>query len=378
MTTSSTKQESLSRTQKRRRFIMPSFITGLRLLTVFALVTVLAGFNQGCPGPHPQITIGPSTDAINGPPRVRAHVVPNQFPVTEVILEFGRRPSTANAVNILYSSESSSYNLPQNITRNLPTTDPFDVTFTFNISTSGQNAMVVGELFDYQFRVKYLTADGSPLKWWSERRTLQVGPAGAAPPPAPPPGGGGAGGGGGCDVPMANVSRPATGIGGGSTTDLGGSAPVISGDGRFVAFVSRTKFDPNAADVDQIYRRDVQSGAIVAISRPATSMSGGSVTDKGGRGPSISSDGRFVAFVSQTKFDPNATDGDQVYVRDLQAGTILRVSTPATGIGGGSTTDRGGSAPVISGDGHFVAFVSRTKFDPNAADVDQIYRRCVE
>src|SRR5439155_493783 len=107
-------------------------------------------------------------------------------------------------------------------------------------------------------------------------------------------------------------------------------------------------------------------------------ISGGSVTDKGGRLPSISSDGRFVAFVSQTKFDPNATDGDQVYVRDLQAGTILRVSTPATGTGGGSTTDRGGSAPVISGDGHFVAFVSRTKFDPNAADVDQIYRRDVQ
>src|SRR5947208_10950166 len=142
MTPSSTKQESLSRTQKRRRFIMPSFITGLRLLTVFALVTVLAGFNQGCPGPHPQITIGPSTDAINGPPRVSAHVVPNQFPVTEVILEFGRRPSTANAVNILYSSEPQSYNLPRTITRNLPTTDPFDVTFTFNISTSGPNPMV--------------------------------------------------------------------------------------------------------------------------------------------------------------------------------------------------------------------------------------------
>src|SRR5207249_6268868 len=119
MTTSSTKQESLSRTQMRRRFrgIMPSFVTALRLLAVSALVAVLAGFNQGCPGPHPQITIGPSTDAINGPPRVRAHVIPNQFPVTEVILEFGRRPSTANAVNILYSSESQSneliaYNLP--------------------------------------------------------------------------------------------------------------------------------------------------------------------------------------------------------------------------------------------------------------------------
>src|SRR5438132_6223496 len=109
------------------RGIMPSFGTGLRLLTVSVLMVILAGFNQGCPGPHPQITIGPSTDAINGPPRVSAHVVPNQFPVTEVILEFGRRPSTANAANILYSSEPQSYNLPRTITRNLPTTDPFDV-----------------------------------------------------------------------------------------------------------------------------------------------------------------------------------------------------------------------------------------------------------
>src|SRR5438105_345810 len=120
------------------------------------------------------------------------------------------------------------------------------------------------------------------------------------------------------------------------------------------------------------------SGAVVAVSRPATAISGGSVTDKGGRLPSISSDGRFVAFVSQTKFDANATDGDQVYVRDLQAGTILRVSTPVTGTGVSAAPAFGGSAPVISGDGHFVAFVSRTKFDPNAADVDQIYRRGVQ
>src|SRR5207249_6344246 len=108
---------------------------------------------------------------------------------------------------------------------------------------------------------------------------------------------------------ILRVSTPATGIGGGSTTDRGGSAPVISGDGRFVAFMSRTKFDPNAADVDQIYRRCVESGAIVAVSRPATSISGGSVTGKGGREPSMSSDGRLLAFVGQTEFDADATDG---------------------------------------------------------------------
>jgi Tol biopolymer transport system component len=177
---------------------------------------------------------------------------------------------------------------------------------------------------------------------------------------------------------ILRVSTPSTSISGGSTTDLGGNAPVISADGRFVAFVSRTKFDPNAADVDQIYRRDLQSGAIVVVTRPANSISGGSVTDLGGRAPSISADGRFVAFVTRTKFDSNAADVDQLYVRDLQTGTILRVSTPSTSISGGSTTDLGGNIPVISGDGRFVAFVSRTKFDANAPNVDEIYLRCLE
>src|SRR5205823_4206542 len=116
---------------------------------------------------------------------------------------------------------------------------------------------------------------------------------------------------------ILRVSTPDSGIGGGSTTDRGGSAPVISGDGHFVAFVSRTKFDPNAADVDQIYRRDVQSGAIVAISRPATSISGGSVTDKCVFRPSISTDIYTLSLHDALPIYPNATDGDQVYVRDL-------------------------------------------------------------
>jgi Tol biopolymer transport system component len=178
------------------------------------------------------------------------------------------------------------------------------------------------------------------------------------------------------DLQTGNVLRVSTPAGG--TTDLGGGSPVISGDGRFVVFVTRTKFDANAADVDQVYRRDLQTGTIVPVTRPAQAINGGAVTDAGGRAPSISSDGRSVSFVTRTKFDAYAADGDQVYVRELQTGNVLRVSTPAQGISGGSTQDLGGSAPVISGDGRFVAFVSRTRFDPNAPDVDEIYRRCLE
>ena len=96
----------------------------------------------------------------------------------------------------------------------------------------------------------------------------------------------------------------------------------------------------------------------------------------------ISGDGRFVAFVSRTAFDPQAAaNTDQVYVRDMQgagANVIRRVSVfPA---GGGAGTDLGGSAPVIalgaSGNA-IVAFTTSTAFDPNDSNgVLDVYVRC--
>jgi Tol biopolymer transport system component len=337
----------------------------MRLRWLLALISIIALAScGGCPacsqGPRPAIVIGTPATAANAA-RVTAAITPNQFDVTKVILEFGRRPSDANGVHILYSSEPSSYNMPPTFTpQGPPTTTPFEVTFRFPVLTTG-------ELIDYQFKVTHRTAEGNELFFWSERKTFQVTGTVAAPPGGGPAGGGG---GNGCNGEIVNVSRPANSSSGGAIEDLGGRAPAVSADGQFVAFVTRMKFDPNAADVDQVYRRNVQTGEIVPVSRPATGIGGGATTDHGGTSPSISADGQRVAFVSQTKFDANAADGDQVYVRDLTAGTVLRVSTPA-----GGAVDRGGSAAVISGDGRFVAFVSRTKFDPQAADVDQIYRR---
>lgn len=319
----------------------------------------------GCPGcpqvPRPTVAIGAPATASNAP-RVTARITPNQFAVTRVILEFGRRPSASHAVNVIYTSEPGSYNLAQTLDPpTLPTTNPFDATFRFP-------ALTPGELVDYQFKVTHRTAEGSELFFWSERRTFEVTPGVAVPP------GGGVGGGGNngdCDDPIVNVSRPANSISGGAIEDLGGTAPAISADGQFVAFVTKMKFDPNAADVDQVYRRNVQTGDIVPVSRPASSIGGGSITDLGGTSPSISADGQRVAFVTQAKFDPDAADVDQIYVRDLATGSILPVTTPT-----GGAQDRGGSAPRISGNGRFVVFVSQTQFDAQAPNgVNQVYRR---
>jgi Tol biopolymer transport system component len=72
--------------------------------------------------------------------------------------------------------------------------------------------------------------------------------------------------------------------------------------------------------------------------------------------PSISADGRYVAFWSAA---PNLVAGDtngqpDVFVRDRRLQTTTRISIPSTGNEG-----NGGSLyPAISADGQFVAFGS--------------------
>ena len=330
--------------------------TRSRLVLAGLLATVLAACDGSCSmGPRPTITIGQETRRVNGPPTVRARIVPNQFAVTEVILEFGRRPSTANAVAILYDSTAASYNLPRTLNVALPTTQAFDVSFRF---TGGPNPFTAGEVIDYQFKVTHLNENNTPLFFWSERRTLEIQPAAA--PPAP---GGGGGGAAGCQDALVLVS--------GSGASGGASAGVVSADGAFIAFVTRAALDPNDTNgVDDVYRREVATGTVVRVSGLASVPS-----DLGGHQPAISGDGRFVAFTSRSNFDPQDTNGlEDVYRRDMGAdgaGAFVRVSGLAS-----VPDDRGGSEPAISSDGRFVAFTSQSNFDAQDTNgVEDVYRR---
>jgi Tol biopolymer transport system component len=166
---------------------------------------------------------------------------------------------------------------------------------------------------------------------------------------------------------------------GSQDVDRGGFAPSISGDGRYVAFVSRMRFpvDPNAApDVDQVYlwdRVDGPSGSVVA-----RVSAGSQDVDRGASAPSISGDGRYVAFVSRTRFpvDPNAApDVDQVYLWDRDDGpsgsVVARIST------GSQDVDRGGFGASVSGDGRIAAFTSLTIFDADDVNTtEDVYVRC--
>jgi surface antigen len=147
--------------------------------------------------------------------------------------------------------------------------------------------------------------------------------------------------------------------------------PAMSSDGRYVAFSSQTsKLDPADHDkVSDIFVRDLQAGTTTLVSR-TSSERGDAKGDGDSWGPAISGDGRYVAFFSYaTNLDP--ADGDptpDVFVRDVQAGTTTLVSR-ASDQAGGAKGDGDSLAPAISNDGRYVSFDSvATNLDP--ADTD--------
>ena len=130
----------------------------------------------------------------------------------------------------------------------------------------------------------------------------------------------------------------------------------ISSDGRYVAFQSDATNlvtgDTNGKK--DVFRRDCQTGLTIRISVDAVGVQ----ADDESAWPSISSDGRYVAFQSDATnletYDSNSVT--DIFVRDTQyPGFTTRESVDASGneaIAGPST------CPSISADGRYVAFAS--------------------
>ena len=132
-------------------------------------------------------------------------------------------------------------------------------------------------------------------------------------------------------------------------------APFISADGRYVAFKST---DTNLVAGDTNGRNDIFVRDTVTNTTSRVSMSSAGAEANGDSSDSsISSDGRYVAFDSGAS---NLVAGDtnawwDVFVRDTVTNTTTRVSVSTAGAQG---TGGGASLPSISGDGRYVAFVS--------------------
>lgn len=135
--------------------------------------------------------------------------------------------------------------------------------------------------------------------------------------------------------------------------------PVISQGGRFVAFSSLADNlvpgDTNHAE--DIFVRDRLEDTTVLASIGLTGPSDGYST-----GPSISADGRFIAFESiASNLVPGDTNGSpDIFVRDMVAGTTIRASVSATGTQAIGYSLR----PEISRDGTATAFESNAVLVP--------------
>jgi Tol biopolymer transport system component len=140
------------------------------------------------------------------------------------------------------------------------------------------------------------------------------------------------------------------------------SSPAITPDGRFVAFDS---WEPGLVPGDtnnsfDVFVRDRTSGGLERVSVSSAGEQG----DDWSLAPSISSDGRLVAFHS---FAGNLVAGDgnfdfDVFVRDRTAGTTVRASVRTDGTEGGQSL--GSQNPSMSGNGRVIAFESEADLVP--------------
>jgi len=135
--------------------------------------------------------------------------------------------------------------------------------------------------------------------------------------------------------------------------------PSISADGRFVAFnsVASNIVPGDANNSFDIFVRDTLTNTTTGVSvdsagNPGNIMSGS---------PSISADGRFVAFTSNaSNLVPGDTNrerdlvGRHIFVRDTLTNTTTLVSVDSAG----NQANSDSSSPSISADGQFVAFNS--------------------
>jgi len=155
-------------------------------------------------------------------------------------------------------------------------------------------------------------------------------------------------------VPAAAQSTLCASLGT-SGTSASGQRPSISDDGRYVAFENLVG-GVVAGDTNgkwDIFVFDRVSGTTERVSLD----NAGAQIAEHSEWPGISGDGRFVAFTSIAKnIMPGETNNYvDIFVRDRIAGTTTLASLPD---GGGFPAGGGCARPVMNADGRYVAFES--------------------
>jgi hypothetical protein len=183
-----------------------------------------------------------------------------------------------------------------------------------------------------------------------------------------PPAGSNGGGGGASNTALFNICSnatpcppPAPAVAAARAV-VAEETPAVSVDARYVAYVATQNGH------SQIFLKDTCEGAAAScVTRTAllsVAEDGSSEANGDSHAPSISADGRYVAFSSAaTNLVANAQSGRQIYLRETCAGAPS-ACVPATQL---ISTDAEGALvgtesilPSVSGSGRFVAFVAVT------------------
>ncbi len=149
----------------------------------------------------------------------------------------------------------------------------------------------------------------------------------------------------------------------GTQANMGSVSPVISADGRYVAFDSMASNLVAGNNPSGVYEVFVHA-RVTGLTTQISVATGGTHANRSSSSPAISADGRYVAFDSYaTNLVAGDTNGTgDVFVCDRVAGATTRVSvasggTQANGDSGAEDSNESWQ-PAISADGRYVAFNS--------------------
>jgi Tol biopolymer transport system component len=133
----------------------------------------------------------------------------------------------------------------------------------------------------------------------------------------------------------------------------GGSHPVLSADGRYVAFRSRSKelLPGDTNNEFDIFVYDQVSGEMRRVSVSSSGVEGKFESQNA----DISADGRYVVFDTLSPLVAGDTNGKlDVFLHDRETGETTRISVDSAGNQGNQNSIK----PRISADGRYVTFLS--------------------
>ena len=196
---------------------------------------------------------------------------------------------------------------------------------------------------------------------------------------------------------LVSVNNSGSGPGGDASF-----SPTISGDGRFVCFISKaqdiinfpsTDVNTKADTITDVFVRDMKLNQTILVSRATGQL--GAKGNNSSINARISKDGRFVVYETKANIDVADSDGKpDIYRRQLAPGPtqfetllISRASNAGLVLGAKGTGGTSGSQfPAISADGNLIVYQSDhqnlvgssgTEGGPKSTSFTDIFRRDV-